>query len=82
MTPGEILVFNFIGFKTIQLKVGNESSCNVTLESENVTLDEVVVVRGYGIKKKKDLIGSIVSAKDSVSRPVVNAVQVMQYPGD
>ena len=78
-SSGETLVFNFIGFKTIEVKVGNESSYNVSLEAEDSALDEVVVV-GYGTKKKKDLTGSIVSvsADDIASRPVVNAVQAMQ----
>jgi TonB-linked SusC/RagA family outer membrane protein len=76
---GETLVFTYIGFKTKEQKIGNTNSYNVTLESENATLDEVVVV-GYGTKKKKDLTGSIVSvgAEEIASRPVVNAVQAMQ----
>ena len=76
---GETLVFTYIGFKTKEQKIGNTNSYNVALESENATLDEVVVV-GYGTKKKKDLTGSIVSvgAEEIASRPVVNAVQAMQ----
>ena len=76
---GETLIFTYIGFKTKEQKIGNTNSYNVALESENATLDEVVVV-GYGTKKKKDLTGSIVSvgAEEIASRPVVNAVQAMQ----
>jgi TonB-linked SusC/RagA family outer membrane protein len=78
-SSGETLMFTYIGFKTKEIKIGSASSYNVTLESENATLDEVVVV-GYGTKKKKDLTGSIVSvgAEEIASRPVVNAVQAMQ----
>lgn len=78
-SAGETLVFTFIGFITKEQKIGTASSYNVSLETEDATLDEVVVV-GYGTKKKKDLTGSIVSvsAEDIASRPVVNAVQAMQ----
>ncbi|MFV5688048.1 SusC/RagA family TonB-linked outer membrane protein [Flavobacterium sp. ZT3R25] len=76
---GATLVFSYIGFKAKEQKVGAASSYNITLESESATLDEVVVV-GYGVKKKKDLTGSIVSvgAEEIASRPVQNAVQAMQ----
>ncbi|HEX9151206.1 MAG TPA: SusC/RagA family TonB-linked outer membrane protein, partial [Flavobacterium sp.] len=76
---GATLVFSYIGFKAKEQKVGDASSYNITLESESATLDEVVVV-GYGVKKKKDLTGSIVSvgAEEIASRPVTNAVQAMQ----
>ncbi|WP_416843252.1 SusC/RagA family TonB-linked outer membrane protein [Flavobacterium sp. LB3P122] len=76
---GATLVFSYIGFKEKEQKVGASSSYNITLESESATLDEVVVV-GYGVKKKKDLTGSIVSvgAEEIASRPVQNAVQAMQ----
>jgi TonB-linked SusC/RagA family outer membrane protein len=78
-SSGETLMFTYIGFKTKEIKIGNANSYNVALESENATLDEVVVV-GYGTKKKKDLTGSIVSvgAEEIASRPVVNAVQAIQ----
>ncbi len=77
--PGETLVFSYLGFKTKEIKVGSTNSYNVSIESENATLEEVVVV-GYGTKKKKDLTGSIVSvgAEEIASRPVQNAVQAMQ----
>jgi TonB-linked SusC/RagA family outer membrane protein len=77
--PEDILVASFIGMKTTEVKVGNQSSINIKLEEEGNKLEEVVVV-GYGTKKKSDLTGSIVSvgAKEIASRPVQNAVQAMQ----
>lgn len=76
---GATLVISYLGFTTKEVKVGGASTYNVTLESENAALQEVVVV-GYGTKKKKDLTGSIVSmnAEDIASRPVQNAMQAMQ----
>lgn len=77
--PEDILVFSFIGMKTIETKVGSQKNINVKLEEEGNKLEEVVVV-GYGTRKKKDLTGSIVSvgSEEIASRPVQNAVQAMQ----
>ncbi|MWB94057.1 SusC/RagA family TonB-linked outer membrane protein [Flavobacterium sp. GA093] len=78
-SSGSTLVYSFIGFKTIEVVVSDSSSYNVTLKEDDNSLEEVVVV-GYGVKKKKDLTGSIVSvgAEEIASRPVQNAVQAMQ----
>ncbi|OYX24731.1 MAG: SusC/RagA family protein [Flavobacteriales bacterium 32-35-8] len=77
--PEDILVATFIGMKTIEIKIGNQTNINIKLEEEGAKLEEVVVV-GYGTRKKKDLTGSIVSvgAEEIASRPVQNAVQAMQ----
>lgn len=44
---GDILVFSYIGYKTQTKTIGNSNVINVTLESSEQTLQEVVVV-GYG----------------------------------
>ncbi|PXY46605.1 SusC/RagA family TonB-linked outer membrane protein [Flavobacterium hydrophilum] len=76
---GNVLVYSFIGFKKQEITVGNANVYDVVLKEEDNSLEEVVVV-GYGVKKKKDLTGSIVSVSSEVinSRPVQNAVQAMQ----
>lgn len=76
---GSILVFSFIGFKAEEKTVGDAATYDVSLNEVDNTLNEVVVV-GYGVRKKKDLTGSIVSvnAEEIASRPVANAVQAMQ----
>jgi TonB-linked SusC/RagA family outer membrane protein len=76
---GSILVFSFIGFKAEEKTVGDAATYDVSLNEVDNTLNEVVVV-GYGVRKKKDLTGSIVSvnAEEIASRPVANAVEAMQ----
>ncbi|WP_299709269.1 SusC/RagA family TonB-linked outer membrane protein [uncultured Tenacibaculum sp.] len=54
----DILVFSFIGMKTTEIKVGNQTSINVQLEEDGQVLDEVVVV-GYGTTTVKDATGSV-----------------------
>lgn len=53
-----ILVFQYIGFKTQEVKVGRQINLTVTLEEDVTDLDEVVVV-GFGSQKKLSVIGSI-----------------------
>ena len=53
-----VLVISYIGYKSQEIKVGNQSSLNVTLEAETLGLEEIVVV-GYGTVKKKDLTGAV-----------------------
>ncbi|WP_348799810.1 SusC/RagA family TonB-linked outer membrane protein [Flavobacterium adhaerens] len=79
VSKGSVLVFSFIGFKSEERTVGDANNYDVALKEMDNSLNEVVVV-GYGVKKKKDLTGSIVSVNSEViaSRPVQNAVDAMQ----
>ena len=56
--PDATLVFGYIGFKTSEVAVNNQTTINVTLEEDSALLDEVVVV-GYGTQQKKDVTGSL-----------------------
>lgn len=62
---GEILVFSFIGFTTVERTVGSSATLDLTMTAEANNLNEVVVI-GYGSAKKKDLTGALttVSSKD------------------
>jgi TonB-linked SusC/RagA family outer membrane protein len=75
---GETLVFSFLGFKTTEQKIGNASFYSISLESDNATLNEVVVV-GYGTQKKKLTTGSLSSIKTDnfVERPISRLDQGM-----
>lgn len=42
-TPGDILVFSFIGFKTQEVRVGSESKVNLTMEESMSELSELLV---------------------------------------
>ncbi len=66
----DVLVFSFVGYKSIEKVVGKTSSMNVALEEEIKDLNEVVVV-GYGTQKKSVVTGAIssVKAKDLENLP-------------
>jgi len=57
-----ILVFSFVGYKTQEILVGNQTQINVSLTVDAIGLDEVVAI-GYGYVKKSDLTGSVSAIK-------------------
>ena len=77
--PEDLLVFSFIGMKSQEIKVANQSIINITLASESVGLDDVVVV-GYGVQKKATMTGSVDQVKAEVleSRAVSNVALALQ----
>ena len=60
VSSGQVLVFSFIGMKTIELPVGIQSVFNITMETDAIGIEEVVAI-GYGTQKKRDVIGSVAS---------------------
>lgn len=76
--PGDILVFSYIGMKSIEVKAENKS-LNIILEENIDALDEVVVI-GYGTVKKSNLSGAVssVSGKDLQKMPSANLSQALQ----
>jgi len=77
--PSGTIVFSFVGMKTEEIAVGNKTVINLTMIEESIGLDEVVAV-GYGVQKKSDVTGALVSISADVlkERPVQNAVDAMQ----
>jgi hypothetical protein len=56
------LVFSFVGYTSHEANVGNQTQINVSLKTDNKSLEEIVVV-GYGTVKKSDVTGSVSSVK-------------------
>lgn len=67
------IVFSYIGYRTQEIPVGNQSTINVTLNEDTQNIDEVVVV-GYGVQKKETVTGSVSTLKggDLMKSPVSN----------
>ena len=57
-----ILVFSFVGLKTQEVPVNNQSVIKISLAAEVTAIDEVVVV-GYGTQKVTKVSGAISSLK-------------------
>ncbi len=49
------LVFSFIGYKTADVEIGNQSTINIQLEADLVNLNEVVVTANAIVREKKEL---------------------------
>ena len=52
------LQFSFVGLKTQDILIGNQTAVNVSMEEETIGLEEVVAI-GYGTQKKANLTGAV-----------------------
>ena len=69
---GDILVFRYLGYKTVEKTIGAANAINVTLEESGDTLEEIIVV-GYSSQKKADVTGSIVKVNAEQIQNVVTS---------
>ena len=74
-----ILEISYIGYKTKEITIGNNSLINIKMEPDTQALDEVVVI-GYGTVKKRDLTGAVASMKneDVTVAPTSNVMEALQ----
>lgn len=79
VNQNEVLVFSTIGMKTVEKTVSSNAPINVTLEEDNVALDQVVVI-GYGTVKKSHLSGAVgsVGTKELRGDLTTNAATALQ----
>lgn len=77
--PEDKLVFSFIGYKSQEITVGNQTAISISMEEDVEALSELVVI-GYGSVKKTDVTTSIssVSQKDLKTLPVAGVDQAIQ----
>ncbi|AUP80714.1 SusC/RagA family TonB-linked outer membrane protein [Flavivirga eckloniae] len=75
---GDIIVFSYIGYQTVEITFSGQSTLNVQLSEDTDQLDEIVII-GYGSVKKEDLTGSVdvVSSKEFNKGTVVSADQLL-----
>lgn len=90
---GDIFNVTSLGFDKNQFSVNNRTEYTVRLTSEDVSLDEVVVV-GYGTQRRVDLTGAVTTVssddmKSTVSSDLANSltgrapgVRVAQYSSE
>lgn len=64
-SENDILVYSFVGSETREVRVGNQSTIDVSLKNSDSALDELVVV-GYGTMKRSEVTSAVatVTAKD------------------
>jgi TonB-dependent starch-binding outer membrane protein SusC len=78
-SPGDILVFSYMGYLTEEVAVGSTTTITVNLMQDIQSLEEFVVV-GYGVQKKSDLTGSVASVgtEQIQSMSVSNAAEAIK----
>lgn len=74
-----VLVFSFIGYTTQEVSFDGRSVIDIAMQPSAETLSEVVVV-GYGVQRKSDVTGSLVSVSSEALKevPVANLQQALQ----
>ncbi|SEW43675.1 TonB-linked outer membrane protein, SusC/RagA family [Chitinophaga sp. YR573] len=71
-SPGQVLVITSMGFMSRELKVGSSGTVSISLEGDNRTLNDVVVV-GYGKMKKTDQSSAQVSITSADINKTINS---------
>lgn len=79
ITSDAILVFSYLGYKTVEIVVGQQDTINVSMEEDTQALDEVVVV-GYGTQRKSNVVGSVVSVEvnEATAVPTTNVSEMLR----
>lgn len=74
-----VLVFSFIGYKTVEQVVGNRSVIDLTMAPDERQLTELVIT-GYTIDSRRETTGSIstVNPRDLTIVPTGNVEQTLQ----
>ena len=79
-SSNDVLEFTFMGFQPKEVKVGNQTVIDVTLQETAVQIQELEVVAvGYGDVRRKDLTGSVAKANmdDILKNPISNVAQAL-----
>ncbi len=73
------LIFSFVGMRTQEVAVGNQTTINVTMVEETFGIEEIVTV-GYGVQRKETLSGSVasISADEILSTKSENLISNIQ----
>jgi TonB-linked SusC/RagA family outer membrane protein len=78
-SPDQTLVFSYIGYSGIESLVGENLILNISLSSETLALDEIMVI-GYGTQKKSDKTGAVaqVKADEMTGGVITDPLQAIQ----
>ena len=78
---GEVLVFTFLGMKTVTLTVGTSSVMNAKMQEEITTFNEVIVTNSYNKGEKRTKVtGSVTTVKAKLieTRALASFDQILQ----
>ena len=77
-SSGDVLIFRYIGYLTVNKTVGSSSVMDVLLEEDASVLDEIVII-GYGTTTKQSFTGTAVtvSSESIDAKAVSNIAQAL-----
>ena len=78
-SSNDVLIFRFIGYRTKEVPVGDQTSLQIHLELATGSLDEVQVI-GYGETSKRDNTGAVssITAEDLSKQVIDNPLEGLQ----
>lgn len=78
VNEGDVLLVAFVGFRTQEVTISNQSTVTIALEVDAIGIEEIVTV-GYGVQKKTTVTGAIstVKGEELAEIPVPNISQSM-----
>ena len=78
--PDAILVFSYVGYRTLQVPVQGRNTINISLQENTTKLQEVKINAGYYSVKNSQNTGSIskITSKSIEIQPVTNVLATMQ----
>jgi len=80
VTGDDILVFMYVGMKSQEITVGDQTNIDVIMEYDLIGLEEVVAI-GYGTMVKSDMTGSVVRANIDAMAETQNTTVVESLRG-
>lgn len=76
----DVFIFSYLGYRTLEISIGNRKIIDVKMLDNTTSLQEVTVNAGYYSVKEKERTGSIakITSKDIEKQPVNNVLATMQ----
>lgn len=83
-SDAKALLISYLGYRTIEIAVGNQTQFDIQLQQDATSIEEVVVI-GYGTQSKEAVTGSVaqLKARDIKDFPITSFEQGLagQLPG-
>ena len=79
VTKDDILVFSYVGYDTKEIKVGGQTTIDITLTESSTALNEIAVI-GYGRQSRRNLSSAIstVKSEDLNAGAITDVGQLLQ----
>ncbi len=78
--PNDVLVFSFIGYKTMEMAIASRTTVDMTMEGDIATLGAVEVNAGYWTVDERKTTGSIatITSEEIGAQPVTNPLAALE----